>query len=201
MYSNGPRTLYTVTKQWNQKEANWNNATKATAWSKKGGDFNATAVAKLTDTNYVQWENFDVTQAVKDFLKTPGSNYGFLLKFDSYTPSHLVLYASSEDVDSVKNRPKLTITVEEATGIIHAAVSQNNLIQVMRSNGSLKMHIPFKGNTAVSLLNMEGRQIASFTITANNQWITLPGNVSSGMHIVRIQNATKTLTTKVLITE
>jgi len=199
-YLNGPRTLFKLTKQWSQKEASWDKASASTTWAKKGGDYNTSPVAKLKDTNFVQWEHFDVTQAIIDFQKSPSSNYGFLLKFDSYTPNHNVLYVSSEDKDSVQNRPKLTITIEETTGIGHARVSENNRIRIAQNNGLVKLFLPFSGNTQVIITDMRGKRVATFTVSANNGWISMPGAISSGMHIFTVQNADKKITTKTLIT-
>ena len=199
-FINGPRTLYKISRQWKEKEATWNKATASVSWTRRGGDYTSTAVVKLTDNTYKQWEHYVVTSAIIDFHKTPATNYGFLLKYDRYTPSHNSIYIASDFIDSVHYRPKLTITVRDNTAIIPDGKKEPAPVAVVRSPGAVRLRLPFTGTAQVSIRNTQGRQIAVYTVEANNGWIEIPAQLSCGVHLVSIKNATTTMTVKLPVT-
>jgi hypothetical protein len=87
--------------------ATWKTYDGTNAWTSNGGDYDATAVATNTvtsDSDVIA--SFEIAPLVQDWLTSPNTNYGMLLKAeDMLSPT----FASKEDTTASK-RPKLLIT-------------------------------------------------------------------------------------------
>lgn len=123
-------SLFTLTKSWNVDEVTWSNADANTKWENTdlntvsninpngvvgGGDYSRDnyTTTMTVDTN--QWQNYDVTQAMKDIIENNIPYYGFLVK--PYLECKGRYYNSSEN-NAIEKRPKLEITYK-STDIIH----------------------------------------------------------------------------------
>jgi len=80
----GTRTLnlHKVIKNWTEAGVTWNKYNGTNNWTNDGGDFNFSASASATVgwTGVLKWDNWDVTQDVKNFYSGPESNLGWILK-------------------------------------------------------------------------------------------------------------------------
>ena len=103
---NGTKSIYRITKSWQESSVTYNSP-----WSSNGGDYNSSRIDQNTNSSTKVWEDFDVKSTIEGFLANTYSNYGFLIKFDSYSPSKTLDYISSENSNQ-DNRPKLVITYE-----------------------------------------------------------------------------------------
>lgn len=81
-------------------------------WSSAGGDFVASPLDESNETSVRVWEDFDVTEAVKEHMANPSSNFGFLVKHSN--EGYGVKFISSENTNQA-NRPKLTLYFEGDT--------------------------------------------------------------------------------------
>lgn len=103
-------TAHQVTKEWNETQATWSNATTGNGWSSPGGDYHLTAAASSnanpTADQIVSW---NLTSLVQDWYDGSAVNYGLLLKS---LPGNQLHFHSS-NVDTQNWRPALEITYAE----------------------------------------------------------------------------------------
>ncbi|MDA8212789.1 MAG: DNRLRE domain-containing protein [Clostridia bacterium] len=106
--------VHKVTRAWTESGANWNTSDGTTAWTTPGGDFNATpettvtGIGPLLDLSFNI--TFDITTMVANWVQTPSSNLGMLLKSNSETTNTVKKFTSSDDVNNPNNRPMLAVT-------------------------------------------------------------------------------------------
>jgi len=96
---NGPKSLYKNTASWQENTVNWNNKPA----------YASTAVASNNTSSTQTWEDFDVTDVIKDIVEDGDDNYGFTLRHTSYNYG---IRMRSSEYSTTADRPKLTITYE-----------------------------------------------------------------------------------------
>ncbi len=103
--STGEYGAYPVTTAWAAGTATW-----ASPWTTAGGDFAATADATASKQAVAGvWYAFDVTSRVQQWIATPASNLGWLIRCtDENLRNQDYFYQS--DAASASYRPKLVVT-------------------------------------------------------------------------------------------
>lgn len=94
--------LHGLTKDFNETQATWNNATSTTAWTTAGGDYSATVSDTVAQVSEVGRHWWDATSLTQGWTKTPSSNHGALVKLKDETstgPQERTLFLSSEASD------------------------------------------------------------------------------------------------------
>ncbi|MGW0084406.1 golvesin C-terminal-like domain-containing protein [Streptomyces sp. NPDC003393] len=94
--------LHGLTKDFNETQATWNNATSTTAWTTAGGDFSGTVSDTVAQVSEVGRHWWDATSLTQGWIKTPTSNKGALIKLkdESSTGSQeRTLFLASETAD------------------------------------------------------------------------------------------------------
>ncbi|WP_308460799.1 DNRLRE domain-containing protein [Streptomyces sp. Ru71] len=94
--------LHGLTKDFNETQATWNNATSTTAWTTAGGDYSATVSDTVAQVSEVGRHWWDATSLTQGWIKTPTSNKGALVKLkdESATgPQERTLFLASEAAD------------------------------------------------------------------------------------------------------
>ncbi|WP_245180421.1 golvesin C-terminal-like domain-containing protein [Streptomyces montanisoli] len=110
--------LHALSRDFDESTATWNNATSGTAWTTPGGDYSGTVsdtVASITNDPVRHW--WDATSLAQQWITTPASNHGVLLKLaDESTsgPQERSVFASSETAEP-QLRPQLDVTYVDAT--------------------------------------------------------------------------------------
>ncbi|ORT59515.1 DNRLRE domain-containing protein [Streptomyces sp. CB03238] len=110
--------LHSLTRDFDETTATWNNANATTAWTTPGGDMSATVadtVPQITDEVGRHW--WDATGLMKSWVKTPASNKGVAvrLKDESTTgPQERTLFLSAEAADP-QLRPYMRVIYVDAT--------------------------------------------------------------------------------------
>ena len=190
----GITNVHAVSREWNETEVTWNKATDSDWWDGAGGDYNSDVEASFPFTSNAvgTWQDFDVTSLVQDFVDNPGSNYGFFLYMNSVMVA--IEYTSSES-NNTDERPKLTVVTDDV-GIINDHNILNELFKLIKTQESYMMFIPFSGNSNVSIYDVKGKQLARFNTSKSNQWHRIPGSITPGIHIVRINNQGKNIVKK-----
>lgn len=183
---NGPKSLYRITKDWNEATVEWKSP-----WINPGGDFEDTPIAKNSNDQVKVWEDYDVTSAIKDIVENSGENHGFILTFDHHTPAYGVMIASSEYNDESK-RPKLTVAYDETTETTQKVCVADDKISIKNTGGSVLLYLPFRGVCRV--YDLRGREIVLFTAQVDKKWYELPNII--GMNIISLQGNEKVLTRK-----
>ena len=180
--------VYKVTKEWNENGASWIKSTSSVNWDIYGGDYESTALSSFSYSgSYNGWFDFSVTSALKDFIDNPSINYGLIVLvpggvdsvYDNQTKDQETYFHSSEASDE-SLRPKLTVTYDPGTSTM-----QNDI----------KIAIP--ENYKVTIINMQGRKVASFMLNDIKQLNQMKASLSSGIHIINITTPEKKVVRKV----
>ncbi|MSR69198.1 MAG: DNRLRE domain-containing protein [Phycisphaerales bacterium] len=101
-------------------DATWLHASSpGLAWTAPGGDFSTIASAAQTvgDIGFYSWTSAQLTSDVQNWITTPTSNFGWILRGDESAPGTTRRFDSSESFDAAL-APKLVIeyTVVPAPG-------------------------------------------------------------------------------------
>ena len=180
--------VYKVTKEWDENGASWIKRNSSLNWDRYGGDYESTALSSFSyDGSYNGWFDFSVTSAIKDFIDNPSINYGLIVLvpggvdsvYDNQTKDQESYFHSSEASDG-SLRPKLTVTYDPGTSTM-----QNDI----------KIAIP--ENYKVTIINMQGRKVASFMLNDIKQLNQMKASLSSGIHIINITTPEKKVVRKV----
>jgi RHS repeat-associated protein len=106
--------LHGLTRDFTETEATWNRASAASAWTVPGGDFTAAVTSSGTNfTNDPRRRNFDATALAQQWVATPTTNRGVLVKLANETsPASRAVFLSSE-ADEPELGPQLVVTYLE----------------------------------------------------------------------------------------
>ncbi|MFD3531264.1 DNRLRE domain-containing protein [Streptomyces sp. NPDC058664] len=110
--------LHSLTRDFTETQATWNNANSTTPWTTAGGDFSATVsdtVPQITDEVGRHW--WDATGLMQSWVKTPTNNKGVLVKLKDETttgPQERTLFLSSEASDP-QLRPYMQVIYVDST--------------------------------------------------------------------------------------
>jgi hypothetical protein len=107
---------YRVQRPWLGDQATWLNATDTETWSHPGiwpVDCDPLPLAEQQLLSEDAWYDFDVTQAVRDWLAEPDSNYGLLLRSGESGP--VTYHFASSEANAQEYRPKLVIMYSKPT--------------------------------------------------------------------------------------
>ncbi len=120
----GDVDVHALNRSFTEKEATWNRASSATAWSKAGGDYDSTVIDTIRGanlTNDLHWRTWNVDSIVQDWVSGAKENYGFLIKPRTEGTGSNALFLSSESGDAdhpageALMRPRMEITYIEPT--------------------------------------------------------------------------------------
>lgn len=109
--------LHGLTRDFNETQATWNNATSTTAWTTAGGDMNAAVsdtVAGMSDVGRHWW---GATSLMQGWVKTPASNKGVAVKLKDESgtgPQERTLFLSAEAADA-QLRPYMQVIYVDST--------------------------------------------------------------------------------------
>lgn len=223
-------SLFTISKQWIDTEVTWHNADSNTAWedtdpdtkffnplvgdtmeSPGGCDFsrNNIVVADYADT--CSWENYDVTDMVKEMHANQIANYGFMIKqfvciktAQGKDPKLRYNWGKSyrsSEYEEVEIRPKLTVKYE-TTGIntYHTANFFKSKIVTINIANALKIHIPFEDSYHVSINDLKGRELLSYE-GKGERWIALPTTITRGMFLIKVDIKEKSIMTRLFLVQ
>lgn len=178
--------VFKASKKWNEMEATWFKASSSDWWNDEGGDFNSSMItsfdAPSNATN--KWQEFDVTQAIQEFINNPDENHGFHLYMNVTMVT--LEYVSSESSKEDK-RPKLTVEYD-ATGVINQTYLKEEAINIHNVNNEYRIKVPFDGNSIVSVYGLSGKMLSQFNTSSTTKTYTIPVSLKPGIHVVKINN-------------
>lgn len=82
------------------------------------------------------------------------------------------------------------------TKITYNLAEASKRILFKKTQESFMIFLPFSGSNTVTISDVQGKQIASFTTSSDKRWYNVPVSLSSGMHIVSIRTPEKTIVRK-----
>lgn len=181
--------VFKASKEWNEMEATWFKASSSDWWSDEGGDYNNSMITSFeAPSNAVnKWQEFDVTDAIQEFIKSPNDNYGFHLYMNVTMVTYE--YVSSESSKKDK-RPKLTIEYD-ATDIMTHSQLKSNGIKIKKINDEYQISVPFNDKTTVSIYGVNGKMLTKFDIASSKKTHAIPLSLNPGIHLVKVQNKGK----------
>lgn len=103
--------LFPVLRSWAEGEATWLHPTQSTSWQQPGafGDNDIGGLAASTAISQnAGWVSWDITNLVQEWVRSPDSNFGVLLKTTSGGGSMYYFYAAQRPTPP--ERPQLVIT-------------------------------------------------------------------------------------------
>ncbi|MFC1476765.1 Ig-like domain-containing protein [Fibrobacterota bacterium] len=74
-----------------------------------------------------------------------------------------------------------------ASDIISNPVQASKVIKVINTQGSNMLFIPYNGSNIVTLTDVRGKRVSSFTTSEGKYTYELPHNISSGMHVISVK--------------
>ncbi|MFF4172991.1 DNRLRE domain-containing protein [Streptomyces sp. NPDC001744] len=110
--------LHSLTRDFTETQATWNNAASTTPWTTAGGDFSAAVsdtVPQITDEVGRHW--WDATGLMQSWVRTPADNKGVLVKLKDETttgPQERTLFLSAEASDP-QLRPYMQVIYVDST--------------------------------------------------------------------------------------
>ncbi len=215
--------MYTITKEWIESEVTWEKANDDTEWemldpdtkyfnpntddtvSNPGGcDYDRKPVEIVDYVDANSWENYNVTEVIKQAVNNGKSFHGFMIKqflepaeeaWEINTSAKGIdgrLYWSSE-YDSLDLRPKLTVTYT-STSIGNPVFSEiKEDISLINRRSFISVYISFVSNYNLSVYNLQGKRVLTLNDCMTKR-IDLPvNNLSSGVHSLTIQNEQTTI--------
>ena len=81
----------------------------------------------------------------------------------------------------------------EVTNIVNTFRKANDGIQFKKTADAYMMYVPFTGSYSVTITDVRGKKLNSFTAPGNTQWLDISELLSSGVHIIRASTAGRTL--------
>lgn len=191
--------LYKSERMWKANRTTWNfcDVRERIRWGTPGGDFSEDG---LLDTSALEiketgWDSFDVTKAVKEYMKDPKKNKGFILVADTVehdgNSTELRLYAMSENTKK-EFRPKLTLegvttpikTVQGFTQRGFALVHNNKGLTLTSKNEKIR---------SISIVSIAGKTIRHQKVPQKKSQYIDMSDLSVGSYFVVINNVYKKL--------
>ncbi len=179
---NGPKSLYTVTSPWDVETALWD-----VPWISEGGDFSNDPVAVNKQDTVCVWEDFDVTDGLKDIVENESSNNGFLLRFDDYKAGYGVSYHSADYEDPML-RPKLSVTYlfdDDEPPVVTISSPKSDVVWTEGTVHTLTWDVTDNNLIAASILHFSSDNGATWSLidSVNGfqrtyQW-TVPNTIST----------------------
>lgn len=199
-------SLFTITKPWNSKEVTWLNATKDVRWTDLdlntknydeglkdtlqfpgGGDHSKNPVAVSDPAPDTSWENYKITNTMKDIINNNKPFYGFYAK--AWFTNTSRYYRSSEYMEDSTTRPKLVIKYV-GLGIVAQNGKSNSKwnILVNRSGNNVNIFISCSGKYTFSVSDLKGRTLVSQN-GATQKWYSIPSvNIPAGIAIITVSH-------------
>ena len=178
---NGQKSVYRVTREWSDQTATWR-----IPWTHQGGDFdslNPISNSSHNDTTVKVWERFDVTGVVRDFIRNPSGNFGFLIRFEDADRRGIMVHSSKSRV--ADKRPKLVIST--STGVQHRADNHRCGITVVSTAGGIRLSIPTgSGYESIAVYSVAGKRIGGIENVSGGNTYMIPLNRAQGVYIVRL---------------
>ncbi|MFF8842540.1 DNRLRE domain-containing protein [Streptomyces sp. NPDC015127] len=109
--------LHSLTRDFTETQATWNNANSTTAWTTAGGDMSATVSDTVANMSEVGRHWWDATSLMQGWVKTPTSNKGVAVKLkdESTTgPQERTLFLNAEAADP-QLRPYMQVIYVDST--------------------------------------------------------------------------------------
>lgn len=126
--------MYKAARPWEESQASWTQATSTVRWSNAGGDYNPSAVATARfNQTAATGDEFDILSAVRDFVRTPSSNNGFIIV---NTQSSMGKVWASSEYANRSRRPRVVVVYDDGqSGVVYGRQTKLTPLVVPRTAG------------------------------------------------------------------
>lgn len=160
-----PISLYSLTNNWSENQATWNNRLTGTPWTIAGGDYNGSQLIDQTGTPVSNIYNWNATGAVHNMVCSSFvyPNYGFIIRVDATGGNRTTNFASRENTTAGILKPTLQVTFDSAAFICApipvrpplsmpdtASVLSNAMVQI---NAVSNDQLPGSNTGTISIIN------------------------------------------------
>jgi uncharacterized repeat protein (TIGR01451 family) len=98
--------IHQVNASWLESQATWNNRTSTNPWASAGGDYASSSAASFVPDVSSTLQEVNITALVQDWVDTPASNFGVLLRSETSGGNTDIQFGSLESSDPV---PRLIV--------------------------------------------------------------------------------------------
>lgn len=90
------RVQQSPARDWTEAGVTWNRYDGTNSWTTAGGDFNSTATSSISISTTLKYYNWTVTYDVKNFVQTPSTNFGWVLKSSTEPNGKTITFRSRD---------------------------------------------------------------------------------------------------------
>lgn len=221
---NNKSLLYPLTTKWKASEVTFANADQDTPWGYDftgifgsditgGGDFDRDY--KVTSSNHMMkdsWITFDVTDIVKEMVKSPDKFHGFVIAeafitkngkaedkdYDDAGSYNNHRYYYSSDNEEKGNRPRLKLDITP-DAVIQQKIQSKKSVLVSSTAKALTLSNNRETELSLELFSIQGRVVSSMTLHAGQSETLNTTNFAKGIYLLKISNQSDTQTQHVVI--
>jgi hypothetical protein len=186
-----PVSLYSLSNNWSENQATWNNRLTGTPWATAGGDYNSGQLLDQTGTPVSNIYNWSATSAVHNMVCSSFvyANNGFIIRVDATGGNRITNFASRENTTAGILKPTLQVTFDSAAFICApipvrpplcmpdtASVLSNAMVQI---NAVSNDQLPGANTGTITVINPT---VTTGTATVvNNQIQYIPSITFTGL--------------------
>ncbi len=135
------------------------------------------------------------TWAKVDSSNDNTSTYTWTVPSDDAEECKIKIFAY-DAAGNVGNSESEVFKIIPANAIFNQAHSVNSLIRFKRTSELFLVYLPFDANYSVTVTDVQGKTLCSFTTSENRYWYNIGQSLSSGIHILKIGNTEQSFVKK-----
>lgn len=201
-------SIYDANDSWSDGDISWSDFTKEGAIGFDNDEDDPISSVTLDKPSDKDPISFDVTGLVSKWVSGDITNNGFVISapntvgeyvplgpdFLDHSDDVVAYFYSSEAEDGL--RPTLVVEYDDSP-IINGMLSSENAISIIGLKNQIKLDVPFDGESAVSIHNLQGQQLYSELVNSKN--ISIEAAFNAGIYFVTIENGAKKYTQRVVL--
>jgi len=179
-----------INEQWDQATLTWNNFP---AYSQELLSYAYSQVRE-------EWIVFDVTTAIRNFIKNPDQNFGIAIDVPTNATNTSAICYASEYQGDFSLRPKLVIVQEGATAVTSSKKSSVDAVATVKQKSGV-IHVQFKDmfQRLISLYDSQGKVLYTTQVSPGQKDIYInEKNMSRKMLFMQISGNGKKQVFKVM---
>lgn len=185
-------SVYTPSKDWTNI-ATWADYDVGQKWDNAGGDFSETPIItiQIKKSPLQTWFEFDVTDAVKEYVKNPSTYKGFIIAIPGGEDVTLEgsldnnnEMVSSEATDKPDFTPRLEVTFSVTDIAQHNTLMTKQVQNVFVNHGIATIKFKKRAHRVLSLITVDGTVLNRLQRTQSVY--SFPVDNASGIYFIKI---------------
>ncbi len=183
--------VHRVQKEWKENEITWEQYQIGKTWDSAGCDFDT---ARITTTYRLPdnegWEEYTVTDIIKDFIKGTYPNYGLIIfpSIGRWGAPHRFYFSSEYSVDPLK-RPKIEIEFDQVNTVPggNKTITDNKAIVLKKLESQVSLEFERGRFHTLSVIDAKGSNVFSTAIDSRNSLLLPSDRFSAGVYFVNMR--------------